>query len=72
MEPATIWFDAGRAGDACPVAVVDDDRATQALRGPAAEFCAGQAQELAQEIVHRRLVTHLHRTMAATVDPQAE
>ena len=64
--------DAGRAGVAGPVGIVDDHRAAQALRGAAAEFRAGHAQILAQEIVHRQFVAHLDRAVGAAVDRQAQ
>ena len=51
--------DAGRAGVARPVGIIDDDRAAQALRGAAAELGAGHAEIFAQEIVHRQIVAHL-------------
>ena len=51
--------DAGRAGVARAVGVIDDHRAAQALRGAAAELRAGQPEMLAQEVVHRQIVAHV-------------
>src|SRR5215208_6524600 len=64
--------DAGRAGVACPVRVIDDHRATEALGGTAAELGAGHAEHLPQEIVHRQFVAHLDRAVRAAVDREAE
>ncbi len=64
--------DAGRAGVARPIRIIDDHRATQALRGAAAELGAGQPEEFAQEIVHRQVVAHVHRAVRATVDRDAQ
>ena len=64
--------DAGRAGVARAVGVVDDHRAAQALRGAAAELGAGHPEHLAQEVVHRQIVAHLHRAVGATVDRDAQ
>ena len=63
--------DAGRAGVAGAVGIIDDDRAAQALRGAAAELGAGHPEILAQEIVHRQLVAHLDRAVRAAVDREA-
>ena len=51
--------DAGRAGMARAIGIVDDHGAAQALRGAAAELGAGHAEILAQEIVHRQIVADL-------------
>ena len=59
---------AGGAGGAGPVGIIDDDRATQALRGAAAELGAGHPEILAQEIVHRQFIAHGPRAISATID----
>src|ERR1700738_3974876 len=64
--------DAGRAGVTRAVGIIDDHRATQALRGTAAEFGAGHAEVLTQEIVHRQIIAHVHRAVRAAVDREAE
>ena len=64
--------DAGRARMARSVGIIDDDRATQALRGAAAELGAGHAQIFAQEIVHCQVVAHVLRAVGATVDGDGE
>src|SRR3954469_21851305 len=64
--------DAGGAGVAGPVRIIDDDRATQALRGAAAKLGAGHPEILAQEIVHRQLVAHLARAVGASIDGDGE
>src|SRR5262245_50870996 len=51
----------GRHGLARPVGIINDDRATQALRSAAAELGPGHPEILAQEIVHRQVVSHLAR-----------
>src|SRR6516165_1642422 len=60
--------DAGGAGVARPVGIIDDHRAAQALRDAAAELGTGHPEILAQEIVHRQFVAHLARTVSATID----
>src|ERR1700722_3671361 len=64
--------DAGRAGEARPVGIVDDHRATQALRGAAAELGAGHAEVLAQEIVQGEIVAHVGRAVRASIDRDGE
>ena len=64
--------DAGRAGVARPVGIVDDDSATQALRGTAAELGAGHPEIFAQEIVHREIVADLSRSVRAAIDRDAQ
>src|SRR4029078_12105100 len=63
---------AGRAGVAGAVGIIDDDRATQALRGAATELGAGHPEVLAQEIIHRQLVAHLARAVGASIDGDGE
>src|SRR5262245_25765660 len=60
--------DAGGSSVAVTVGIIDDDRATQALRCAAAELGAGHPEILAQEIVHRQFVAHLPRAVSASVD----
>src|SRR5262249_49856286 len=60
--------DAGGAGVARAVGIVDDDRAAQALRRAAAELGTGHPEILAQKIVHRQFLTPLARTRRATPD----
>src|SRR3981189_2877989 len=64
--------DAGRGGVARPVGTIDDHRATQALRDAAAELGAGHPEALAQEIVQRQIIAHVHRAVRAAVDREAE
>src|SRR5271165_4128445 len=64
--------DAGRAGVAVTIGIIDDDRAAQALRGAATELGAGHAEILAQEIVHREFVAHVPRAVGASVDGDGE
>ena len=64
--------DAGRAGVARPVGIIDDHRAAQALRGAAAELGAGHPEIFAQEIVHRQIVAHVHRAVGATIDGESQ
>src|SRR6266478_9902494 len=64
--------DAGRAGVARAIGIIDDHRTTQALRGAAPEFGAGHAEVLTQEIVHREIVAHVHRAVRAAVDRETE
>src|ERR1700733_1647805 len=63
--------DTGRTGLTRAIGIVDDHRATQALRASAAEFCAGQSQIFAQEIVHRQFVANLDRPVSLAVDRYA-
>jgi hypothetical protein len=44
--------DTGWAGVTGSIGIIDDDCATQALRGTAAELGAGHSEILAQEVVH--------------------
>src|SRR5262249_5497451 len=60
--------DAGRDGVTRPVGIVDDHRAAQALRGPAAELGAGHPEIFPQEIVHGEVVAHVSRAVCAAVD----
>ena len=62
----------GRHGMARSVGVIDDHRATQALRSATAELGAGQPQVLTQEIVHGQLVADVHWAIRATVDRDGE
>src|ERR1700722_16742882 len=64
--------DAGWARMARPIRIIDDDRATQALRRPAAELGAGHAEMFAQKIIHCQIVAHVLRTVGATVDHDGE
>src|SRR5580704_2952978 len=64
--------DAGRARIARPVGIIDDNRATQALRSAAAELGAGHAQIFAQEIVHCQVVAHVLWAVGASVDGDGE
>src|ERR1700730_5843287 len=64
--------DASRGGVACTLRPIDDHRATQPLRGAATEFRAGQTNDLAQKIVHRQFVAHVHRAVCTPVDREGE
>src|SRR6478609_7965848 len=64
--------DTGWAGVACPVGIIDDHCAAQALRGAAGELGAGHPEVLAQKIVHRQTVAHFRRTVPATVDRHSQ
>src|SRR5450830_637851 len=64
--------DAGRAGVARPVGIIDNHRATQALRSAAAELGAGHPEVLAQKIIHRQIVAHFPRAVRATIDRQSQ
>src|SRR5450830_1720133 len=63
---------AGRAGVARPVGIIDNHRASQALRSAAAELGAGQPEVLAQKIIHGQIVAHFHRAVCATIDRDAQ
>src|SRR5688572_13236084 len=64
--------DTGRARMTCAIGIIDDNSATQALCGTAAELGAGHAEILAQEIVHREFVAHLNRSVRPAVDREAQ
>src|SRR6202008_4832155 len=64
--------DAGRAGIAGAVRVIDDHCAAQTLRCAAAEFGAGEPEIFAQIIVHREFVAHFRRAVYATIDRHAQ
>src|SRR5829696_1733131 len=64
--------DAGRAGVAGAIGIIDDHGATQALRGAAAELGAGHAEIFAQEIVHRELVAYVNRSVRPAVDREVQ
>src|SRR5262249_24994205 len=64
--------DAGRAGVTGAVRIIDDHRAAQALRCPAAEFGAGEPEIFAQIVVHRELVADLRRAVCAAIDRHAQ
>src|SRR5262249_58441119 len=63
---------AGRAGVARPVRIIDDDRAAQALRGAATELGTGQPEILTQEIIHGQIIAHVSRAVDPTVDRNGE
>src|SRR5215211_2903436 len=63
---------AGRAGVTCPIGIIDDDSATQALRCAAAELGAGHSEVFAQKIVHRQIIAHVRRSVRAAIDGDAQ